>query len=1050
MADSIIEQIKKGKSLVARLQKAITDMEAGGVDADEAKRIEQNKSQISQLMSELTKLEQQLEADKREWSGLSGDLKAVRDHLATLKDWGTFDLAAIDTDLSAIDGFVQSENYRDAINRFGEVKTAVAKPYAEYEKQSAAKEQYDTDVKGIQGRLDEAKNSKFQTDAVKKGIGQAEHNLPEVQKHADGKDYVTAVQQLKPLAGELDLVEKEITKATDEDSAVRREYEPLQTRAADCNVSEFPELNDRVAAAKSQADQIGPLIDGFDFAGARDRIATVSHEFDLIQAEYEKLEAARKAEEEKKRKLKEEWERNAARFEELKKKVGELETFGSPEAGNLRALVDEVDSFVAAEEYQFAIDGLAGVESALSAPYAEYLKQKEAQKTYDAERPPLDTRAQQARGHKYADGVVGTEVADLDGDLGWMDGMAKDKDYVQANTRIATAVGKLDKIERDLRDLETAAEVAEELGDVSSPAAEKEIKRRLFVQEQPLARQRVDAALEADVLKDPEAAQLQQLESALQTAEGQAQAEDYAEALSGVRTVIDEMPVVEEAVRQQAERKKLFEDTLTAIRADIATFHDSAYQKVRDDAATLESALEQGESAASGHDYEQAAAEAETWRQEADRIRKLESDIAKDHAAADAALTEIQSRLDKALANDSEALQPGIDGLKTQRDEVDAKYAEEDYAGAQVSIQRLTELLVEFEAEAEKADQKDLYDSAVDSMNLEKRLADAQALGYPEADEQFTGADGCDKERKSLADQEKYEEARTKAFDEVKALDAFDSRKDEIELSKTQYEGNLAVLQQSIDEALAPVEADQNSDELAKAQEELKGLKEQFDQAIEQKRHIEAARLCDEAKIKADEVNKLRFELTPINEAKTIEFIAGCVKTAGLAFGSGASLAVTDFKTVVHKSVTSERDAQTFSKWTGYVMDVVAAIGGFTKAAPVVGAITTGVKTAVAIYADASDAADDAAEEAAAAQLISQLDQQASEVESSFNDSYGNTLKAQAKDRFDEIGRFIAREEFPQARSALKGCGVPMDATATGTKAQFLGQLQSKFAASKR
>jgi chromosome segregation ATPase len=140
MADSIIEQIQKSKSLVAKLRKVISDMEADGVDADEAKRIEQNKDQIAQLLAELTKLEQQLEADKKEWNGRAGDLKTVRDQLQTLKDWGTFDLAAIESELAAADAFATSEDYRAATTRLGEVKTALAKPYEEYTKQLAAKE----------------------------------------------------------------------------------------------------------------------------------------------------------------------------------------------------------------------------------------------------------------------------------------------------------------------------------------------------------------------------------------------------------------------------------------------------------------------------------------------------------------------------------------------------------------------------------------------------------------------------------------------------------------------------------------------------------------------------------------------------------------------------------------------------------------------------------------------------------------------------------------------------------------------------------------------
>lgn len=1052
MADSISEQIKKSKSLIAKLEKAIADMEADGVDDDEKKRIEQNKSQIGQLKADLTKLEQQLEADKKEWNGLAGDLQTARDQLQTLKDWGGFDLAAIEGELTAIDGFAKAENYRDAITRLGEVKASLAKPYAEYTKQSEAKKKYDTDMPAFEARLTEAKNGKFQTDEVKKGTAQVEHNVPMVQQKAEVKDYVAANGLLEASVSELGLVEQQVVKAMEDDAAARKEYEPLQVKAADADKITHEELKDRVANAKSGTEKVGQMIDAFDFNGARSQIPTLSHEFDQIKAEAEKIDAAKKAEEEKKKKLKEEWERNAQRFQEIQKKVGELETFGSAEAKNLRALVSEIEGFVASEEYQFAIDGLAGAESALAKPYADYQVQQEAKKTYCEARPTLDTRAQTARGNKYADGDVGQMLNELDGDFSWMDGKDQERDYVQANTRIATATTKLDKIERALRDLEVRAQVAGEMGDVSSPEAEKEIKRRLYMQEQPPARERVDAAVKAEVLAEAMGQRLEQLASSLDGAESAAQAEDYAQALDAVRTVIDEMPTVEEAIRTQAEKKQLYEAALAEVKTAITSLQQSPHKRVQEETATLEGGIAEGESLAQAHDYEKALAKAQSLRGEVDRVRKMESDIAKDHAAADAALLEIQSRLDKALAKEGDAFKSGIDGLRAQKAEVDQHYADEDYAAALTSIGGLKELLVEFEKEAERQEQKELYDAALESLKVVQRLADATALGYPEADEQFTAADSSDKDRKSLADQEKYEEARTKAFDEAKALDAFDTRKGEIEAAKDQFEHNLPELQATIDDALkAPEDPKQASDDLVKAQDELREIKGRLDQAATRKCYIEAAKTSEEAKAKADEVIKLKFDLTPIDEPATVEFITSCVTAAATAFGAGANDAVLGFRIDVLESVTSERNAQAFSKWSGYALDTVAACASLAgPKGAIVAAVAAALKTSIAMGADASDAEDDAAEKAAAQSLISQLEQQAGQVAGTFNSGYAGTLKAGSKDKFDEIGRFCTRKEFPQARSALKGCGVPMDATPGAASGEFLKQLRAKFAASKR
>jgi hypothetical protein len=174
------------------------------------------------------------------------------------------------------------------------------------------------------------------------------------------------------------------------------------------------------------------------------------------------------------------------------------------------------------------------------------------------------------------------------------------------------------------------------------------------------------------------------------------------------------------------------------------------------------------------------------------------------------------------------------------------------------------------------------------------------------------------------------------------------------------------------------------------------------------------------------------------------------VTAAATAFGSGSNQAVSDFRVDVLDSVTSERTAQAFSKWSGYLLDVAAAVGDATGTDKIVTPVTTGIKTVISIAADVSDSADDDAERAAAQELISQLEQQAGEVEGSFNGSYASQLKAKASDKFEEIGRFHTRKEYPQARMALKGCGVPMDATVTATKKSFLSQLRTKFKESKR
>lgn len=1048
MAESLIAEIKKFRSMAAKLTAEIEKLKASKPTPEITERIKNNEQQLAALQASLAAKQKQFEADKAEWEGMKSEVDEAKDKMAKMTEWGgTVDVSHLKSDFSGADGYAAEENYREAINRIKGLKTGLEKPWKEYEAQKEAQGKYESEKQDIDIRIEAVKASAFQTDGVKKGVATLEGNLPQTVALADKKDFVKALPQLETAKGELGLVEKEVDKAAADDAAARKELEPVKVKAADAAKIEFEELKPRIDAATNAVGQAEALIDSHDYNGARAELGPLSTEFDAIKAEADKLEAAKKAEEEKKRKLKEEWERQAGRYEALKVKVADLEGWEAPEAGQLRQVINDIEGYVASEDYVAATDRLAQGEGEVAAPHAEFLKQQEAKKTYDAARPGLNDRAQTARSSQYCDDAVNTALGELDADFSWMDGQEKSRKYTEANTRIAGATQELDKIEQLLREAEIRAKLAEEMGGASSEEVEREVKKRLYEAEQPPAQQRVDAAQKADVLDRDSAAQLQQHADELAAAATAAQAQDFAKALESVRLVVGEMPLIEERVRKQTELKKLYEAARDKASERIKAFGDSAYKAIRDDAAKAQGDLDAAGGSAEAHDYAKAQKTVEALGGEIDRIAAAAADIEKAHAEADALLIEIQNRIDKALAEEGDDIRSAQAELKAKKDEVDGFYHDEDYKGAVTALTALKDLLVKLEEAINRATQKDLYTSAVDTLKLDEKLAAMRADAYPEAAAESGAAEMADSERLAAAKAEQWEDARRKAFGEDTVLGSYTAKKDAIELARDQVEHNAAERKDLVAKALAP--ADPTSDEFTKAQQELKDLVAKLDAALAAKRFIEAGQLADQVKVKGEEVEKLRFELGVIDEAETVEWIRGQVLAASRNFGGAASSAVLAFKFDLNTRINTDRGFQKDVKKMGYSFDVAAAIAGCIPGyGAAAAAVLTTMKTGMAMVSDHYDDEADNADQEAANEIIEALEKRAAEVEGCFNTNYGSKLKGSNRAKFDEIGRCLVQKpakDYSRARSLLEAEGVPVSAGFSPAKAQFLGQLRAQM-----
>ena len=1049
MADEpLIELINKNHAATTALQARIRDMESDGVEGDEAQRIAENKKQIGKLAVRLKELEAQFNANKAEWSRLSGDLAKAKTQIATLKDWGVNDVSAMEAMVKSIETAAKNQRYRGAIDQLAELKTSLAAPYAEYTKQHDAMEPYETEAAALRGRIDTAKRSTFQTDNVKAGITQAETDMVAIGETADGKDYVKARSLVVTSGNEMKSVEDAIQKAGIDDQQVREGLDALNTRVAEADQTEFDELKPRIEQVRTGVATAEGQRTSFKFNDALDQIATLDHELDAISAKDKQLAAEKAAEEAEKAKLKAEWERNSGRWDDFKKKVADLEHWEMPEAKDMRRLVSEIEAAVGEEGWEIATTKLGEAEKAIQKPYAEFLIQLEAQQTYTNTRSGLDSRAEAAGKNGYADTIVVKDLADLVADFDFMDTQAKAKDFVKANSRISTVTGKLDKIEQALRELEIRAKVAEEMGGASSADVEREVSRRLYVEERTDADSRIAAAGKDDVLDASSQAQLDQVKKGLDDAKTAFDGGSYAEALALLRTGIGEMPAIEERVRTQLELKHRYDRAMDDVTKRLEALSKSQYAQIRASATALESSLGETRKKAEAHDFEGALPDAETAKTELDLIQSNESDLAKLEAQASADMIAIQPRLSRALSNDAEALRGGVDGLRAKLKEVEDLAHDEKFAEAITATAELKTLLEEFEEEAELEAERSLYLSALDTLDIEGKVVAMHATLYPETEDQQGAVDTADGERISLAERQEYADARSKAFAEDDLLDDFDAQVAKIDIARGYYEQGAALLKTDYAKAMAP--ADEMTAELKLAQDELKAIMDQLDQAVGEQRYLKAAELYDEAGFKVEEVLKLQFEATKIDEKVTTEWITSAVAPGVVAVSAGASDAVGEFHTFILGKVTGDRPSTQWGKWGGFVFDVAGCANeaiavALAVTAPEVALVIAAIKIGISLVTSEIDETEDERDKRLAEELITKLMSQSGEVSGCVTKDYGGDMKSQARGTYDKIGRHLTRKEYPEARSLLSKAGAPMGLDVTVTKKIYYDQLVSRF-----
>lgn len=1069
MANPILERIERAERELPKIEKEKADLvRAAEEDDGEVTAADEEYEEIKTLTTQIAALERIVreqrkifEENKAKWEGMSSDRSAVLGQINEVIAWGDTAINDIKSVYDDAHNAAADDCYAEATDTFADVETSLKPIYDEYLKQAAAKEKYDALLDQINQRLDVLAQVGVQSQDAETSLGQIETNLISANYPTESLDYEEAHRLLQMNDAEMSRYEAEITRLQDEQVKADAALADFQSRLAqvEADVAGFEELHARIKVVRGMEPDILTAMGSWEFVAAQQMIASNEAEMDIIESELVRVSAEYDAEQERIKAEFEQWQRREARWHGFQTDVAELSDWSAPEAESLFALGDEIQGYITAEEYLRACDAFDPAETQLDKAWPTHLKQKEAQKTYDSDVPPLRQRLTDARTSTALTEDLENQLASIEMTLENMQISADVSDYVSAVDAIEDVTKRLDAAEQGIRDAETRAQVESEMGlgpGMSDPAVENEINKRLYEAEYPALETRIsdaDRAISSDPLGFKVQGALDQLQTDLDSINGMVAMGDYAGALEGVRAGVTSMNTLDEMVRDQLARKGQFEEGQYRMSEDIFRLTNSELSSVAEDAADL-SQRAGGIMQTSGvGEYENALqvlssmdAEVQALQDRADAETRLKAEVMPEWTA-------LKPRYEAAKANQS----PEVDAARTAVERSGAIVSNaidvEDYTTASGEIGNLRTLLDEFEPEAERAQAYQRYqDTLATFPELDADMIDMRSNTYPEADEEMQACEDAEADRLSHEKAGDWAAARNAIYVQNSKIGLYKAKAKEIDAARDNYQNNVAATTLR-SEQLFPKDAEDPTGGLERLQAELSETKRRMETAAGLDRWIDAYALLGDfgAAVKDGEITVR--DLLQASDGDINGLISIHMKIASGIVINAINYAILDFKIDVKAEIAKSRSFQDITKGAGYVLDIGAAGAGLAGAG---GAVVMGlgpvgwagvalgfavVKIAAEVIADRADAAMDKEAEEILERLTKDLQDAAKKAASTFNKEQGEFFKKHDPDLYRTIGNHLYNNNRAAAIKALEGSGVPVAATQITLQQQYRKQL---------
>ena len=623
--------------------------------------------------AEVASFRQAAEQAYDDWQGRQAEFEASIGQIEELEAWEDAKAPVLRQVSAAIQKQADQRQYAPAGQAFDSLKPKLAPIYKEYQKQKAAKEEFDPKQAELAPRLAEAQAPKFKK--LKPQQDEMATGQAAMEAAAGKKDYVQALAVVGTLAGQADAYQTALAEIEQQKAAYEAALAPVKPRVASIAVSEpqYVKLQaqaEAITASESAAEAAG---EAEDFVPALSQVQEVATQLDALDAA--KAEVDR---------LKAEYDAALAAVQPRLQAAASSE----PQYARLQTQQQEIasaqtamEAAAQAGEYEQAnvqVQALAALLDALEQAKAEIDRQKQAYEAALAELQPRLQAVSAATQPEYA--TLQAQQQEISSAQTTMEAAAQGGDYEQALAQAEALGAKVEAFEQ------AKAEIDSQKAEYESGLAEL----------QP----RIAAVSASDTHFAKLEPQLQALAQAQGEMESAAQAGDYPKALAALQGLHAQVDEIEAARKDIAGKKDEYEAAWKAVSGRFEALKPSPSAKLETARADIVKAKADMDAKVAAEDFEGALADVPGIDTALGHYEEKLTAVAAAKTEFDALTPALRERLVKAASATDPKLKSQQAELATGQKNMDGAALVGDYDEALATAKELGTQLDAFEKDS--------------------------------------------------------------------------------------------------------------------------------------------------------------------------------------------------------------------------------------------------------------------------------------------------------------------------------------------------------------
>ena len=267
----------------------------GTIDPKEQADLDRILGKITQGRDVIARLRADYEANKAIWDGKAGDLATLQTQIGELQTWGDPVAAEFGSRVQTMTSDAGAEQWKAATAALQSAQNDILAPYAEYQRQSAAKAIHDPARAAFNDRLASALATDMPKPDIMATLAEAEGAGAGMDEVTAQRDYVAAQSMLDQATARLTQAETDLAAlATARDSYTAARVD-LDARMAVVTGNDFVTMKQRQADIVAKVARIDEQAAAFDFANAQTATVEATNEATALQQDIEMTRLARDA-----------------------------------------------------------------------------------------------------------------------------------------------------------------------------------------------------------------------------------------------------------------------------------------------------------------------------------------------------------------------------------------------------------------------------------------------------------------------------------------------------------------------------------------------------------------------------------------------------------------------------------------------------------------------------------------------------------------------------------------------------------------------------------